>query len=61
MFLVDVGLKAGAPICDGQLNSHVDVDDDGAEQEEANGPKKWPEIAQMLRVAVNPVRPEKNL
>jgi hypothetical protein len=37
------------------------VSDDGQEQEKADRPEQRTEVAQMLRVTVDPIRSEKNL
>ena len=33
----------------------------GCEKDDADQPEQWPEIAQMLRVGIDPFRPEKDL
>ena len=58
---VDVGVRPRAPIFDCQLDGHVNVSDNSGEQENTDQPQERSEIAQMLRVTVDPVRAEENL
>src|SRR6266513_1552126 len=59
--LVDVRLRAGTPVFNCQLDGHVDVNENGGQKENSDQPKQRTEIAQMLRVTVDPVRPDENL
>src|SRR2546430_11171993 len=56
-----VRLRTGATIFDCEQNCEVDVQNHAQEKERANHPEQRPKIAQMLRVSVDPFRPEKNL
>src|SRR2546430_13721589 len=58
---IRVGLRPRAAVFDRQLNSHVNVNNDRREQEKTDGPQQRTEIAQMLRVTIDPIWPEKNL
>src|SRR4051812_45629118 len=58
---VNVGFRPRPAIFDRQLNSHVNVNNDRREQEKTDGPQQRTEIAQMLRVTIDPIWPEKNL
>ena len=57
----DVGLRSRTPVFDRQLNRHVNVNDDRREQEQTDYPKQRAEIAQVLRVTVDPIWTEENL
>jgi len=48
-------------IFDREPDRVVDMRDHYDEEKAANHPEERPEIAQMLGVAVNPLRPEENL
>src|SRR5260370_16635633 len=61
IFSVDVWLGARATIFDSELNRRVNVDGNGGEHKNPNCPKQWAEVAQMLRVTVDPIGPEKDL
>src|SRR5260370_37280883 len=61
IFSVDVWLGARPTIFDSELNRRVNVDGNGSEQKNPNCPKQWAEVAQMLRVTVDPIGPEKDL
>ena len=56
-----VALGPGAAVFDRQTDRRVNVDEDDREEESANDPEERSEIAQMLRVAVDPIRAEENL
>src|SRR5206468_11124640 len=58
---VDVAFGPRTPIFDGQLDRHVNMDNYRREQEQTDCPKQRAEIAQMLRVTVNPVWTQENL
>src|SRR5215471_16920464 len=58
---LDIAFGTCAAIFNGQLNGHVNVNNDGCEQQHAYCPQQRTEIAQMLRVTVDPIRAEKNL
>ena len=59
--LIDVRLRAGAPVFNSQLDGHVDVNNDRNEEKNPNQPKQRSQIVQMLRVTIDPVRPNKDL
>ena len=61
VFLVDVRLRPGAAIFNGELNSKINVKHDGADKKDADKPEQGAEIAQMLGVGIDPVGPEENL
>ena len=52
---VDVRLGSGATIFDRQLDRYINVNDDSQEQENADRPQQRAEIAQVLRVTINPI------
>src|ERR1700738_193437 len=54
-------IGARAAIFDREQDREINVQHDRAEQDKADDPKQRPEIAQMLGVAVDPFRPEKDL
>src|SRR5438094_647836 len=58
---VDVCLWPGTAILNCQVDGHPDVNDDGSEQEQTNCPKQRAEVAQVLRVTIDPVGADKNL
>src|SRR4029077_13262629 len=58
---VDIGLGPGSPVLNCQLDGHPDVNNDRGEQEQTNYPKQRAEVAQMLRVTIDPVGADKNL
>ncbi len=53
--------RASAPVFDGKPDRVIDMHHDGKEKKRSNGPKQRAQSAQMLAVAINPVRSEKNL
>src|SRR4029077_1871302 len=59
--LVDVRLRAGTPVLDRQLDRHVDVNKNSGEQKNSDQPKQRTEIAQMLRVTIDPSGANENL
>src|SRR6266498_712922 len=59
--LVDIRLRACTPVLNCQLDGHVDVNNDGGEQKNSDQPKQRAEIAQMLRVTIDPVGADENL
>ena len=59
--LIDVRFRAGTPVFNRQLDSHVDVNNDRDEEKNSNQPEQGAEIAEMLRLTVDPIRTEKNL
>ena len=59
--LAPVALGPGAAIFERELDRVINVDHDDDEEEGANDPEKWPQIAQMFGVAVDPVRAEEDL
>ena len=59
--LIDVRLRAGAPVFNCQLDGDVDVSNDRGEKKNPNQPKQWTEIAQMFRVIIDPIRSNKYL
>src|SRR6266404_8506635 len=61
MFLVDVGFGSRASIIVCQADGHVNVHNEGREQEYSDYPENRSEIAQMLRVTVDPIRAQKDL
>src|SRR5437899_12453567 len=58
---VNVGVRPGAAILNRQMDRYPDVNNDRRKQEQTNCPKQGAEIAQMLRVTIDPVRSDKNL
>src|SRR5437870_13776019 len=58
---VDVGFRPGAAILNRQMDRYPDVNNDRRKQEQTNCPKQGAEIAQMLRVTIDPVWSDKNL
>src|SRR6266540_3475504 len=61
VLLVHVGLRPSTPILNCQLDRHPDMNNNRSKQEQTNCPKQRAEIAQMLRVTVDPIRSDKNL
>src|SRR6266852_9571127 len=61
MLLVDVGFGSSASIIDCQPDRDVDVHNDRHEQKNPDYPKNRSEIAQMLRVTVDPIRAQEDL
>ena|ERR1700682_6505660 len=61
VFLVAVRLGTRAAISDGKTDRHVDVDDDGDEQKDANCPEQRSKGAEMLGISVDPIGAEKDL
>ena len=61
MFLFDVWLGSSAPIFDRELNRPVNVNCNGGEQKNSNCPKQRAEVAQMLRVTIDPIGSEEDL
>ena len=59
--LIDVRLRAGAPVFNCQLDRHVDVNNDSGEQKNSDQPKQRSEIAQMFRITIDPIRSDKYL
>src|SRR6266536_6147573 len=59
--LIDVRLRAGTPVFNRQLDRHVDVNNDSGEQKNSDQPKQRTEIAQMLRVTIDPIWSDENL
>ena len=59
--LIDVRLRAGAPVFNCQLDGHVDVSNDRGEEKNSDQPKERPEITQMFRVTIDPIRSDKYL
>ena len=60
-FLAPIARRTGAPIFDGKPDRVIDMHQDGEEKKRSNDPKQRTKSAQVLGVAINPVRPEKNL
>src|SRR5262249_5859513 len=58
---VDVSLRSRTAVFNRQSNGHANVNDDSREQEQTDYPKQRAEVAQMLRVTVDPIRSDKNL
>ena len=56
-----VGVRPGTPILNCQQDREINVKNDRGEKEGTNQPKQRTEIAQMLRVTIDPIRPDKNL
>ena len=61
MLLFLIGHRPGTSIIDRQTNREIDVEDHGHEEKDADDPEKRSERAQMFRVTVDPLRPEKDL
>src|SRR5438552_14694630 len=61
MLLVDVGFGSSASIIDCEPDRVVNVHNDGREQKNSDYPMNRSEIAQMLRVTVDPIRAQKDL
>src|SRR5947207_9856865 len=58
---LDVTCGTGAFIFDGEQDREINMQNHGREQNDSNKPEQWTEIAQMLRVSVDPFRAEKDL
>src|SRR6266480_642004 len=58
---LDVWLGSSAPIFDRELNRRVNVNCNCGEQKNSNCPQQRAEVAQMLRVTVDPIGSEKDL
>src|SRR6266852_2155671 len=58
---VDVRLGPGTAILNREQDREVNVKNDCDDKKTSNQPKKRTQIAQMLRVTVNPIRSDKNL
>ena len=58
---VDVRLRPGTAIFNREQDREVNVKNDRDEKKRSNQPKKGTQVAQMLRVTVDPIRPDKNL
>jgi hypothetical protein len=58
---VFVGLRPGTPILNCQQDREVNVKNDRGEKKGTNQPEKRAEIEQVLRVSIDPIRPDKNL
>src|SRR5439155_5702240 len=58
---VDVCLWPGTVILNCQADGYPDVNDNGSEQKQTNYPKQRAEVAQVLRVTIDPVGADKNL
>src|ERR1700736_4808615 len=61
VFFPEIMVGPGAAILDRELDSEINVKNDRQQKEASNYPKERSEVPQMLRVAINPVRPEINL
>src|SRR6266513_5408714 len=61
MFLFNVRLGSSAPVFDRELNRRVNVNRNGGEQRNSNCPKQRAEVAQMLRVTIDPIGSEEDL
>ena len=59
--LVDVRLRPGTPILNREQDRQVNVKDNRDEKKSANQPKQGAKIVQMLRVTIDPIRPDENL
>src|SRR6266480_3549293 len=58
---LDVWLGSSAPIFDRELNRRVNVNCNCGEQKNSNCPKQRAEVAQMLRVTIDPIGSEEDL
>ena len=58
---LDIAFGTCAAIFDRQLNRHINVNNDGREQEQTDYPQQRTEIAQVLRVTVDPIWTQENL
>src|SRR6266568_2141737 len=58
---VDIRLGSGATILNREQDREVNVKNNSDEKKNSNQPKKRTQIAQMLRVTVDPIRSNKNL
>ena len=56
-----IGLGTRAPIFDGEQNCEVNVREDSREKNDAHQPEQRAEIAQMLRVSIDPLGAKKDL
>ena len=54
-------MRPGAAVLNREPDGVIDVENDDDEEDGADDPKESPEVAQMLRVAVDPSRPEEDL
>src|SRR5882762_4770565 len=59
--LVDVRLRSCTFVFNRQLDRHVDVNNNSGEQKNSDQPKQRTEIAQVLRVTIDPIRADENL
>src|SRR5437879_13924831 len=58
---VDVRLGPGAAILNREQDREVNVKNDCDDEKTSNQPRKRNEIAQMMRLVVDPIRSDKNL
>src|ERR1043166_9537346 len=59
--LFDVVFGSRASVFDRKLNREIDMQDHRDQQDDACEPQQDAKVAQMLRVTVDPIRPEKDL
>ena len=55
VFPLPVRFRPSAAVIDRQANRHVNVNDHGREQKDSNQPEQRAEVAQMLRVTIDPI------
>ena len=58
---VAIFFRARAAIFDCEKYREINMQDHSDQQKNADEPEKWAEVAQMLRIGVDPFRAEKNL
>src|SRR5262245_6261076 len=58
---IEVAFRSRAAILNSQLNRHVNMNGDRREEKQTDCPQQWAQIAQVLRVTVDPIRTQKNL
>src|SRR6266487_5695683 len=58
---IHVCLRSRTAVFDCELNRNVNVNENSSEEEQADQPKQRAEVAQVLRVTVDPIRTQKNL
>ena len=56
-----VMVRPGTAVLDHELDREINVQNDHDEERAPNDPKERPKVAQVLRVAIDPLRPEEDL
>ena len=61
MLFLLVGIRPGAAVFQRELDREIDVQNHGQKKNCPDDPEEGPELTEMFGVAVDPIRPEKNL